>query len=150
MKICNSCKENKPYNELVKAKKAKDGYRSWCKDCRKKYRNQPQMKLREKKQQAEYRKKFPDKDKNKWYKYKYGITLEEKRQMYDEQNGKCGICEEDMLVAKDCHLDHNHKTGKIRGILCDTCNRGLGYFQDNPEFLQKAAEYILNKQNTQK
>ena len=57
-----------------------------------------------------------------------------------EQNGKCAICGKelgDKLLA-----DHDHKTGKFRALLCRNCNIGLGYFQDSPELLESAAEYL--------
>lgn len=77
----------------------------------------------------------------------YGMTLEEYDKMVEDHAGKCGICggEGFELVKGQKNLiviDHCHETGKVRGLLCHNCNRGLGLFQDSVENLLKAAEYI--------
>jgi hypothetical protein len=60
-----------------------------------------------------------------------------------KQNNQCGICHKHLLWPdKDTCLDHDHKTGKVRGILCSRCNRGLGHFQDNVESLRQAVTYL--------
>jgi|SRR5579885_2172757 hypothetical protein len=70
----------------------------------------------------------------------YGITLEQYEAMLKAQDNKCAIC--GLFLIKP-HIDHNHTAPKqVRGILCDLCNPGLGYFQDNPELLIKAAKYL--------
>jgi hypothetical protein len=53
----------------------------------------------------------------------------------------CGVHQSDLKVS--LAVDHNHNTGKIRGLLCMTCNRALGLFKDSPELLEKAKQYIL-------
>lgn len=60
-------------------------------------------------------------------------------QLLEKQDGRCAICPN--LLYSPC-LDHDHETGEIRGALCDTCNRGLGYFYDNPTYLARAIEYL--------
>lgn len=82
--------------------------------------------------------------KNSKFKRVYGITLLDYERMVDEQLGKCAICEED---AKSCpkgvlFVDHCHKTGKIRGLLCSLCNFTLGNARDNVEILRSAANYL--------
>ena len=71
---------------------------------------------------------------------KYGITIEQYDEWKNKQKEACLICEN----KRDLVLDHDHTSGKNRGMLCDTCNRGLGYFKDNPDLLIKAAKYILD------
>ena len=73
--------------------------------------------------------------------YHYGITLEEKREMIAEQKGLCAICARE-LVKKLTHVDHCHKTGVIRGILCNNCNTGIGMLKDDPKLLRAAIEYL--------
>jgi hypothetical protein len=80
---------------------------------------------------------------------KYGITPEEYEEMVRQQNNLCAICgkpEEriDIRVNKVVLLsvDHSHKTGKVRGLLCHSCNYAVGMFKDNEEALLKAADYI--------
>jgi hypothetical protein len=77
-----------------------------------------------------------------YLKRNYGVTLEEKNKMIQDQGNKCGLCGNDFVNKKDTHLDHCHASGKVRKVLCGSCNVGLGYFKDNPELLKKAAEYI--------
>ncbi len=57
-----------------------------------------------------------------------------------EQGGVCRIC--NLVTSEKWHADHDHSTGKFRGILCGTCNRGLGQFKDNPMNLINAAKYL--------
>lgn len=68
----------------------------------------------------------------------YNLTLEQLEEMKANQQYRCLICREEYELK----VDHNHKTGKIRGLLCDLCNRGLGYFRDNPLLLQEAINYL--------
>lgn len=74
---------------------------------------------------------------------KYGITVEDYNKMFQEQDGKCAICHKDQLEFRiRFSVDHNHKTGKVRGLLCHNCNRALGWFYDDIETLQSAIEYL--------
>lgn len=76
----------------------------------------------------------------------YGITLEEYNQYIKNQNNKCAVCDEDMY--KRYNVDHCHKTGKFRAILCYKCNPGLGYFEDNIGKLLLAIKYLKKHQET--
>jgi hypothetical protein len=82
-------------------------------------------------------------------KRKYGLTPEIKQQLLWQQHDACAICGYEFgQKLGDYHIDHCHKTGNVRGILCDRCNRGLGYFRDTPSFLQNAASYLRPQGNT--
>jgi hypothetical protein len=74
---------------------------------------------------------------------KYDITKEQYDEMFNKQQGKCHICDKHQseLLRPLC-IDHSHKTNKVRGLLCDRCNRGLGVFQDDVKLLLKAIEYL--------
>ncbi len=72
---------------------------------------------------------------------KFGITVREYNAIFVLQQGRCGICEEPL--TKPC-IDHCHTTGKVRGILCPTCNTGLGMFKDSPKNLSRASSYLSN------
>ena len=75
----------------------------------------------------------------------YGITLEQYQSTLEKQNYKCAICfSEKPRQGKSIYfcVDHNHKTGEFRGLLCGPCNRGIGYLKDNEEIIQQAVEYI--------
>jgi Recombination endonuclease VII len=75
-------------------------------------------------------------------KNKYGITVETWKQLVNEQNGACLICSFRPENPTSLHIDHNHLTGEVRGLLCNNCNVGLGYFSDNPDRLIKASMYL--------
>jgi hypothetical protein len=70
----------------------------------------------------------------------YKLTPEQVTQMLQAQNQACAICSK---YLDDPHIDHCHDTGKVRGILCDPCNRGLGFFKHNPDLLDNAIGYLL-------
>jgi hypothetical protein len=77
----------------------------------------------------------------------YGVSWEEYLNIYQKSDGKCSICATPLSVHKEQNketacVDHCHTTGKIRGILCRTCNRGIGYLRDSPELLKIAAGYL--------
>jgi len=72
----------------------------------------------------------------------YGITLEIYDEMLLKQNKVCAICSNGPTHRrKYLSVDHDHNTGEVRGLLCEPCNTGLGFFRDNPQLLDKAAEY---------
>ena len=73
-------------------------------------------------------------------KYRYGLTIEDRDALREKQGDSCAICRHPFDAAP--HIDHCHATGKIRGLLCDRCNRGIGYFKDDPERLRAAALYV--------
>lgn len=75
---------------------------------------------------------------------KYGISLKEYDEMLKQQNGKCKICGSEKVGGNHKYLkvDHCHKTGKVRGLLCNDCNLGIGKLKDDPDILRNAAKYI--------
>lgn len=76
---------------------------------------------------------------------KYGITLEEYMVILESQGGRCAICREAERGASHqelLHVDHDHATGAVRGLLCFSCNRAIGYLKDSPERLRAAARYL--------
>lgn len=78
----------------------------------------------------------------------YGITLAEYEQKLKDQGGVCEICgKPDEVEGRRMAIDHCHDTGKVRGLLCGNCNRGLGNFQDNAELVAKAADYLFKYSN---
>lgn len=78
-------------------------------------------------------------------KHAYGITLETYQLILLTQGGRCAICGIPKPGGKGTfHVDHDHKTNKIRGLLCHYCNAMLAYSRDNPETLRAGARYILS------
>lgn len=72
---------------------------------------------------------------------KYGISIEQYLEMYSNQEGKCAICNIKPNI-RVLDVDHNHATGKVRGLLCRRCNMSIGRFEDNAMLLRNAASYI--------
>lgn len=86
--------------------------------------------------------KNPDRDRFKAIGRKYGIVRGEYESMLERQNYVCAICGGAHLSGQPLHVDHCHKTGKVRGLLCMQCNGGLGNFADDFSLLQKAMTYL--------
>ena len=72
----------------------------------------------------------------------YQVTPEQYEAMNRKQEGLCAICREPNNSGWSLAVDHNHTTGKVRGLLCTRCNRGIGYFKDDPSRLARAIEYL--------
>jgi hypothetical protein len=76
----------------------------------------------------------------------YGLTLEQYNEMLEVQGGRCAICGVLQTEVKmTFRVDHDHTTGKVRGLLCHKCNVSLGLMNDNPEILQNAIKYLDKK-----
>jgi hypothetical protein len=96
-------------------------------------------------------KENPERTRNNDLKRNYGITLDEHTQMYEEQNGVCAVCEKpgDGKWKKLC-VDHDHKTGKVRQLLCRNCNMILGQVDDSINHLEKLTKYLQKHSPTHK
>lgn len=125
-KKCKDCGETKDISNFSKNKEMADGHISFCNPCRYK----------------RYARKRAKTDKYWDYQlqWKYGITIEEYNQMLLNQENSCAICG----VKPDYRLcvDHRHDAGKVRGLLCRTCNKAIGQLGDTPESLFKAYTYL--------
>ncbi len=94
---------------------------------------------------AQVRKQF-------WLKKLYGLTLADFDRMLTEQGGLCAICRQPPTEAvnqtgqRGLHVDHDHATGAVRGLLCTNCNGSLGKMKDSPELLRAAADYLEQHQ----
>jgi hypothetical protein len=113
--------------------------RQYEKDWRQK---NPEMYAAQKKRNfLRHKKKKTDQGTNLYLKRRYGITLEERTKRIEEQGG-CATCGVLDPGSRGWHVDHCHKTGKVRGILCAQCNIALGNVKDSPETLRRLAAYI--------
>jgi len=72
----------------------------------------------------------------------YGITEIEYNELFLKQNGKCAICKDEQHGRFKLSVDHNHKTGKVRGLLCGQCNYAIGLLNDNKDNCLNAYEYL--------
>jgi len=69
----------------------------------------------------------------------YGLSLEEYDSLVLLQEGRCALCESPALLL---WVDHNHDTQKVRGLLCPSCNSGLGFLREHPDLLRRAVQYL--------
>ena len=163
MKTCTKCGENKPatLEYFFRDTKTKDNLCCQCKTCRTK----AVLAYRETKRGQEiYKKIYKKQNQSKsgklnsrksHLKTHYSITLEQYDEMFKEQNGICIICgkpETRTLYNTITHLvvDHNHETGKIRGLLCHNCNILIGCAKDNITMLQSAINYLHREKENEK
>jgi len=132
-KVCSSCCTRKLFSDFSKRKETKDGLHYVCKQCANERRRE--------------RRKQPDYLKNETLKRDFGISLEDFKQMLLEQKGVCAICGQPEIATykgklRHLSVDHDHKTGQIRSLLCNDCNSALGFFKDNIKVLKNAAKYL--------
>ena|SRR3990167_129596 len=134
------------YNKSEKKKTRQKRYNS----SDKAKKNKRRWRLENPERWRAYRKKWSLKNQKREIhnrlKWTYGISLKRYDEILEEQNGVCAVCgktpEEN---GKRLSVDHCHKTKIIRGLLCDNCNKGMGNFKDNVDFLLKAVKYLSNK-----
>jgi hypothetical protein len=141
MKKCPNCEISKPFNEFYKSAGRHDGLQSWCKICHdnRRIKNLQKLGAKEKAKNST----------NKSRRFKnFGITEAQYNQMFTSQEGRClGCLRHQSELNKSLAVDHCHTTGKIRGLLCDNCNRGLGFLKDNKDTLKRLGEYLDNARN---
>lgn len=113
-KLCRTCGEIKPHSDWHRNSTASDGLATRCKACRAVQGRQGHLKRH------------------------YGLTETERDELVASQGGVCCIC----LAAVPAHVDHCHETGRVRGVLCFSCNAALGQFKDQPEVIRRAAAYV--------
>jgi Recombination endonuclease VII len=146
-KTCRKCGETKPLEgEFYKRRVNSDGFTSRCKSCINEDRRLDLERVQE------YRKTRPSDigratGRRSLLKTKYGITQEQYDDMFRAQGGVCAICKEEEIrfvrgTLANLAVDHCHKTGKIRGLLCNLCNQGIARFKDSVEFLKSAISYL--------
>ena len=112
-KVCSKCFKKLPASKFYKCKHYKDGLEVRCTDC-------------------DYDKKLQK---------LFGITLTDYNELLTKQNHVCALCGK-RPKKKRLSVDHCHKTGKVRGLLCGNCNTAIGLFKDNPIVLEKAIAYL--------
>lgn len=127
-KTCTKCGLEKSLEEYSKRKQSRDGLNPWCKSCVSDYNATRNAKNRKKRIHRQSHRRV-----------KYGIEPAEYKAMLVEQNNACAICKRS---DEQLFVDHDHETGKPRGLLCRKCNTGLGYFGDTVVLLKRAVRYL--------
>lgn len=141
-KVCTVCKESKDLSEYFNYKTSRDGKFYRCKSCDKKTRKKTRFRSEKNPTQDGYRRRL--------LQIYYNMTVEDYNNLLERQGGGCGICgtrkpcgeQSSSERLKHFAVDHCHKTGRIRGLLCNACNRALGLFQDDIEILEAASKYL--------
>lgn len=145
VQICKICERELPLSEFGPNKAMRLGLKRECKKC-----------LSEK--AMRWVDKNPDRALNAHLRRRFGITLDDYNAILADQGGVCAVCgkppviystpggrrRQGRQVKPRLVVDHDHETGKVRGLLCVLCNRGIGFLQDNPEILRQALEYLEN------
>ena len=136
MLTCSSCKQEKHESLFPKATGKSRGYAWVCKECKKC--------KREAKKATMSKEDWLLQNRRYWLKSQYNLSLEDYNNKLKEQNHSCAICKCDETDAFKglLFVDHDHKTGKVRGLLCHHCNTALGKFRDSQEILNSAINYL--------
>jgi hypothetical protein len=159
MKRCKKCGAVKPLDEFYAATGNRDGRRGECKECSLAQRKRWYQNNRERSmayvrawQQANpdrvrvWRLKNRDRRLEKLreihLRNKFGLTPEEYDVLLQAQGGVCALCESPPTPGISLHVDHDHGTGEIRGLLCVRCNNALGLFREDPDLLRRAAWHV--------
>jgi hypothetical protein len=130
-KPCPRCQRTLLLGEFTVAPGRADGRSALCTSCDKEHHRE---------YYASTRSRWLNRSRAK----RYGITPDEYTRLFAEQNGVCAICRRPCKRYGDVlPVDHDHGTGRIRGLLCENCNHGLGKFKDDPDLLIAAAAYLL-------
>lgn len=160
MKKCSNCDKTKPLDDFYKSKRLSQGRRAWCKVCERDQHKQwvdenpdkvaeidrrynQNNKSKVKAKIKAWRRRNPNIVNAKRLKKRYNIDMSQYRAILNKQNHCCAICKKhESEVALALHVDHNHANGKVRGMLCASCNQALGLLKDNPDLCRLAAIYI--------
>lgn len=167
MKACKKCGVVKPLSEFHRTVAMRDGHRSECKDCWKvickaryaKNRDEHIAKVQEwrrrnpkkfeewkRRNREENKERIAASNRRGHLRRKYGLTLEEYDFLRASQGDRCLICgvgEEGGL-----HVDHDHRTGRVRGLLCGKCNKAIGLLREDPALFDAASSYLQRPQLT--
>lgn len=136
-KWCGRCQRWLPLTHFSANRIKWDGLQERCDECRKTHYNEvgkftktiPPLEVRRQRHRIQVIKS-------------YGITEEEFNSMLERQEGKCAICGTTDWGKPSPSIDHDHKTGKVRALLCNRCNRVLGLAEDSPELLSMMSNYL--------
>jgi|SaaInlV_100m_DNA_5_1039725.scaffolds.fasta_scaffold38914_2 hypothetical protein len=153
MKTCSKCKEEKSLDQFHADKRRINtptkGVYAHCITCHREYhKNRDPVAIRERARELEERRREDDPTRVRRANLKrYGITLEDYNSMHEDQEGRCAICngtDTGCSHHNNLCVDHCHDTGIVRGLLCNSCNKGLGHFRDEVERLEKAITYLTD------
>ncbi|MGH9084278.1 MAG: endonuclease VII domain-containing protein [Acidimicrobiales bacterium] len=154
--------------DFYRAAGAREGLRGECKACnlaakRSRYAADPQKyiemvqrwqlanpeRVRAVRRARNSRPEVKRRQRDDYYMRTYGISADDFDRLLDEQNGGCAICRARPDREASMHVDHDHESGAVRGLLCLSCNQGLGKFRDDPALLLRAIVYLRQRAGLQ-
>lgn len=146
-KTCNKCGVLKPVSDFYKDRAMNDGHSSICKTCKTAtvYKWRKENKPKYNALAAKWRDKNPDKQHATDIKRIYGLSIERYNEMLTEQGCKCKICSkphDPSLKRGRLYVDHCHKSGEVRGLICGACNSAIGLFNDDVDLIARAIAYV--------
>jgi hypothetical protein len=148
-KICRKCKESKELNQFYKHPETKDKLSNWCKSCfidwslDWKKKNPLKVRVNNKVYRKKNSKNLKEIVRRSFLKKSYNLSLEEYKILFEKQKGICAIClKAQSPSTRQLAVDHDHKTGQIRGLLCTSCNLLLGNAADSKTVLLSAIKYL--------
>lgn len=151
-RICGEEKRKERFDSMSK-EKLSEHYKH-CNERKKEAYSKNRESILEKRKEIYKDSKYKDKYAFKSLNRRYGITEQKYLEMFTKQSGLCAICKKSEIDSfkkdgpiKRLSVDHDHTTGKVRGLLCGQCNHGLGNFKDNIELIEKAKLYLEKSQN---
>lgn len=147
-KQCRKCWQSKNVQEFYHSNRSGDGFAYRCKECvhedkREAYKKDSSVTLH-RQSFDRFKKGTREGTRERMLLKNYGMTLEDYEKLLSEQDNCCKICgaKEGELGRQYLAIDHNHETNEVRGLLCDLCNRGLGFFRDDKTIISKALQYL--------
>lgn len=144
MKLCKKCNKTKNFFEFSKDASKLDGYRHTCRECRNTQRRENRKANPEKFLKYERLPEVKLKEKNNVFNREYGISLLQYNEMLQQQGNVCKICQlsEYHKTKKNLTIDHCHKTGRVRGLLCHRCNCLIGLGKEKIENFERVITYL--------
>jgi hypothetical protein len=142
VRVCRLCNKELPLTSFHKNGTRK--YRTDCIDCRNAHRRQLRKDNKETIFQKENTPEYKEKSKAAFIKRRYDLTIDQFQQLEIKQNNCCAICNkpEKHKYKKKLSIDHNHVTGKVRGLLCHSCNVVLGLIKEDLGILESIKQYL--------
>lgn len=153
VKQCSRCRTVRPVAEFAPDKNHSSGLRSQCRSCRREgnrlynaaHREERRAKARiyaSKAKRGHRAITLPERSRANRLKMKFGMTIEAYESLLARQQGVCAVCQNPCSSGRRLAVDHDHRTGAVRGLLCGKCNTAIGAFRDDPALLLRASQYV--------
>jgi Recombination endonuclease VII len=157
LKHCSDCKLDQSVLFFYRNRARPSGYSSQCKTCADKRRVKRSKENRQRENESRrdyYKRTYTPQNGKKKELQKFGLTLDSFSAMKEAQNDACAVCKRPEQInhtkgkKRELAVDHCHLTGRVRGLLCNACNTGIGKLKDSPQLLEAAIMYLKAAQPT--